>query len=126
MKMQAIRKYLKTVGEYREIVGIAADETKRIERKTVQGKILPLVDYDITERMAYDICKKAGLLSPSYEQLGRQRLGCWFCHNQRIGELKSLRKNFPDLWGRLLEMQADTAISFKPGATLFDLDKRFA
>ena len=125
MKMQAIRKYLKTFGEYREIVGIAADETKRIEKKTVQCKILPLVDYGITEAMAYDICRKAGLLSPAYEQLNRQRLGCWFCHNQRIGELKALRKNSPDLWGYLLRMQADTTISFKSGATLFDLDKRF-
>ena len=126
MKMQPIHKYLKSVGEYREIVGIAADETKRIERKTVQGKILPLVDYGITEAMAYDICRKAGLLSPAYDLLSRQRLGCWFCHNQRIGELKALRKNSPDLWGRLLKMQADTTISFTSRATLFDLDKRFA
>lgn len=126
MKMQAIRKYQKAVGEYREIVGIAADETKRIKRKTVQDKILPLVQYGITEAMAYDICRKAGLLSPAYEQLNRQRLGCWFCHNQRIGELRTLRKNSPELWGRLLEMQADTTISFKSRATLFDLDKRFS
>lgn len=126
MKMKTIREYKKTVGECVEIVGIAADETKRIERKTVQGKILPLVDYGITEAMAYDICRKAGLLSPVYEQLSRPRCGCWFCHNQRIGELKALRKNNPDLWGRLLEMQADTTISFKSRATLFDLDKRFA
>lgn len=126
MKMKAIREYKKTVGECMEIVGIAADKKKRIERKTVQGKILPLVDYGITEAMAYDICRKAGLLSPAYEQLNRERLGCWFCHNQRIGELKSLRRNSPDLWGRLLEMQADTTISFKFNATLFDLDKRFA
>ena len=126
MKMQAIRKYKKTVGDHIEIVGIAADETKRIERKTVQGKILPLVDYGITEAMAYDICRKVGLLSPAYEQLNRERLGCWFCHNQRIGELKLLRKKQPQLWGRLLEMQADTTISFNSRATLFDLDKRFA
>lgn len=126
MKRKAICEYMKTVGECMEIVGIAADETKRIERKTVQGKILPLVDYGITEAMAYDICRKVGLLSPAYESLNRERLGCWFCHNQRIGELKSLRKHHPDLWGRLLEMQADTTISFKPKATLFDLDRRFS
>lgn len=99
MKMAAINKYKKTLGEHIEIVGIAADETKRIGKITVQGKILPLVDYGITEAMAYDICRQAGLLSPAYEQLNRQRLGCWFCHNQRIRELKTLREKHPDLWG---------------------------
>ena len=39
---------------------------------------------------------------------------------------KALRSNSPDLWGRLLEMQADTTISFTSRATLFDLDERFA
>ena len=125
MKMKAIREYRKTVGECVEIVGIAADETRRIERKTVQGKILPLVDYGITEAMAYDICRQAGLLSPAYEQLNRQRLGCWFCHNQRIGELKALREKYPDLWGRLLQMQADTIVSFHKNKRLQELDKIF-
>jgi 3'-phosphoadenosine 5'-phosphosulfate sulfotransferase (PAPS reductase)/FAD synthetase len=125
MKMSAIRKYFRSVGEYQEIVGIACDETKRIETKTVRGKILPLVDYGITEAMAYDICEKAGLLSPAYKQFNRQRLGCWFCHNQKIGGLKLLRKKHPDLWGWLLEMQADSSVSFRPNATVFDLDKRF-
>lgn len=96
-----------------------------LAKKTVQGKILPLVDYGITEAMAYDICRQAGLLSPAYKQLNRQRLGCWFCHNQRIGELKNLREKHPDLWGRLLKMQADTAISFHKNKTVQELDKRF-
>lgn len=45
LKVRPIQAHIKTLGEFTEIVGIAADETKRIERKTVAGKILPLVEW---------------------------------------------------------------------------------
>lgn len=92
LKVRPIQAHIKTLGEFTEIVGIAADETKRIERKTVAGKILPLVECGITEAQAFDVCRSRGLLSPGYNG-GRERLGCWFCHNQRVGELKRLYKD---------------------------------
>lgn len=52
LKVRPIQAHIKTLGEFTEIVGIAADETKRIERKTVAGKILPLVECGITEAQA--------------------------------------------------------------------------
>ena len=42
LKMRPIAEWKKKTGEFTQIVGIAADETARIERKTVQGKMLPL------------------------------------------------------------------------------------
>lgn len=89
LKVRPIQAHIKALGEFTEIVGIAADETNRIERKTVAGKILPLVECGITEAQAFDVCRSRGLLSPGYNG-GRERLGCWFCHNQRVGELKRL------------------------------------
>lgn len=126
LKMKSIRQYKKSIGEHLEIVGIAADEKERIKRKTVQGKLLPLVEYGITEQMTYDICRKEGLLSPAYEKLHRQRLGCWFCHNQRVGELKSLRNNHPKFWQKLLKMQTETSVSFTHKSSLLDFEKRFS
>ena len=38
LKVRPIQAHIKTLGEFTEIVGIAADETNRIERKTVAGK----------------------------------------------------------------------------------------
>ena len=75
LKIRPLQKFTKTLGDYTEIVGIAADEEKRIQRKTVSGKILPLVERGITEAGAADICKRRGLLSPAYNG-GRTRLGC--------------------------------------------------
>lgn len=75
LKVRPIQAHIKTLGDFTEIVGIAADETNRIERKTVAGKILPLVEYGITEAQAFDVCRSRGLLSPGYNG-GRARLGC--------------------------------------------------
>jgi 3'-phosphoadenosine 5'-phosphosulfate sulfotransferase (PAPS reductase)/FAD synthetase len=124
LKIRPIEKWQKTAGEYKSIVGIAVDEKKRQTRSTVIGKILPLVEYGITEAEAFEICRRAGLLSPAYNG-GRQRLGCWFCHNQLIGELLRLRREHPYLWGRLLEMEKDSFRTFKPSATLSDFEERF-
>ena len=125
LKIRPIQKWQKDAGDYVSIVGIAADEEKRIVRATVKGAVLPLVDYGITEAEAFDICRKADLLSPAYNN-GRERLGCWFCHNQRIGELRRLRLEYPDLWLRLLEMEKDSFRTFKPGKTVSDFEDRFS
>ena len=124
LKVRPLRAYLKTLGEFTEIVGIAADETNRIERKTVAGKILPLVECGITEAGARDICKARGLYSPAYNG-GRERLGCWFCHNQRVAELKRLYYEHPELWEKLAELDRASPVTFKPDKTLSDFERRF-
>lgn len=125
LKVRPINAWSKTAGEYMQVVGIAADETKRIKRKTETGKFLPLVKYGITEAQAFDICRENGLLSPAYNG-GRKRLGCWFCHNQRIRELRRLRLEHPDLWGRLMELDTISPCRFTQRETLHDFDKRFS
>jgi 3''-phosphoadenosine 5''-phosphosulfate sulfotransferase (PAPS reductase)/FAD synthetase and related enzymes len=131
LKVRPMNAWRKIQGECTQIVGIAADETKRIERSTVKGKILPLVDYGIVEAEAAEICRKTDLLSPAYNG-DRQRLGCWFCHNQRLGELRRLRTEHPALWGKLMALDKDSPVTFKPpprrgypGVTVRDLDTRF-
>ena len=125
LKTRPIRRWAKSVGEYVSIVGIAADEPKRIQRALDKGQILPLVEHGITEAQAMEICRKHDLLSPAYNG-GRCRLGCWFCHNQRISELRRLRSEHPELWARMLELDADSPVTFKPSATVTDFDERFA
>lgn len=125
LKMPPIKRWAKTAGEYVEIVGIAADETRRAEKKTTSGKYLPLVEQGIKEAEAFDICKCEGLLSPAYNK-GRTRLGCWFCHNQRVSELRRLRKEYPHLWERLLALDAVSPHKFKPEKTVADFEARFA
>lgn len=60
LKVNVVTKWAKSVGEHIQILGIAADETKRIGHKTNQGKFLPLVEWGITEAECFDICRRGG------------------------------------------------------------------
>ena len=104
-------------------IGIAADEPSRFHTLT-DTKRSPLVEYDWTESMCREWCKKNGLLTPIYTTALRG--GCWFCHNQGVNQLRKLRKNYPDLWSLLLKWDKDSSVTFKAdGHTVRDYDKRF-
>lgn len=60
LKVRPITKWQQLAGEYTAVVGIAADEEKRIHRKTEKDKFLPLVQYGITENEAFRICSRGG------------------------------------------------------------------
>ena len=134
LKMEAIKKINRsqTIQVERErssqivqILGIAADEPKRIERHSKRDDvILPLVEIGWTEAMCREWCEQNDLLSPIYTTATRG--GCWFCHNQGVDQLRLLRKQYPELWKLLLKWDKDSPTTFKPdGHTVHDFDKRF-
>lgn len=110
---------------FNQILGIAADEPKRIERHSKRDNvILPLVEIGWTEAICREWCEQNDLLSPIYTTATRG--GCWFCHNQSVDQLRLLRKNYPDLWALLLKWDKDSPVTFKPdGHTVHDFDRRF-
>lgn len=103
--------------------GIAADEAQRVERW--KGKLmLPLAAIGWDEAYCLRWCEENDLLSPTYTTSPRS--GCWFCHNQRVDQLRLLRKNYPDLWALMLKWDADSPITFRAdGHTVHDFDRRF-
>lgn len=106
-----------------EYIGIAADEPNRFHNLT-KTKLSPLIEIGWTEADCRAWCKENGLLSPIYMQTARG--GCWFCHNQRLEQLRQLKKQYPDLWALLLKWDADSPVSFHAdGHTVHDFDKRF-
>lgn len=107
------------------LMGIAADEPKRIERhKGKPNVILPLVEAGWTEQKCWEWCEENDLLSPIYTTATRG--GCWFCHNQGVNQLRLLRKNYPEYWKILLKWDIDSPVCFKPdGHTVHDYDRRF-
>ena len=62
-----------------------------------------LEKYGYTEKMAYELCKEYGLLSPLYE-MGGMRQGCFFCPNAHIKEFARLQRDYPSLWQELLDL----------------------
>ena len=86
-----------------QYIGIASDEQERLLR--LDGARISLLEkYNFTEKDAMELCKKAGLLSPVYAFTDRG--GCWFCPNAKRDELRHLYDHHPDLWTRMLELQA--------------------
>ncbi len=103
-KLPPIEKYKKTLPKGTIIyIGIAKDEQERLLRLDA-GRVSLLDKYGYTEQDAKDLCVKHGLLSPIYEFTDRG--GCWFCPNAKEKELRHLYDYHPDLWKRMLELQA--------------------
>lgn len=134
LKLRAISRYYKQIREsVTQFVGIAYDEPVRWERMvkkdTVRVKSRSLLfEQKLTEQDAFQICKRYDLLSPMYTSGDEiYRGGCWFCPKQCLADLYSLWKNYPELYGKLLEMEPDSFNTFKPnGVTLSSLAERFA
>ena len=107
-----------------QYLGIAADEPERIARHQKPGFKLPLVEIGWDEAYCRQWCEENDLLSPIYTTSTRG--GCWFCHNQGVGQLRLLRKTYPDLWALLLKWDEDSPTTFKAdGHTVNDYDLRF-
>lgn len=55
-----------------------------------------------------------------------KRVSCWCCPLQRLSELRTLRKHYPELWQELIDMDSRTAYKFKPDYSVEQLERRFA
>lgn len=104
-------------------LGIASDEPNRFHDLT-ETKKSPLVETGWDEAYCRQWCEENDLLSPIYTIATRG--GCWFCHNQGVGQLRLLRKNYPDLWALMLKWDTDSPVTFKAdGHTVHDFNRRF-
>lgn len=103
-KLPPIERYKRTLPKGTiSYIGIAKDEQERLMRLDAE-RISLLDKYGYTEHDAKDLCVRHGLLSPIYEFTDRG--GCWFCPNAKEKELRHLYDHHPDLWKRMLELQA--------------------
>lgn len=121
-------------------IGMAADETKRLEREYNQNPNHrhPLVEWGWTEADCLAYCYRNGYHwsigereSGLYDQF--KRVSCWCCPLQQIGELRVLWTLYPELWQQLekwddavLTKQGHCQTEFKRGYTVRDLANRFS
>lgn len=128
-KISAIKKFIQSIGESVQYVGIAADEPKRI--KNEDGKTYPLVEWGMTEKDCLQYCyfngwdwKESGI--DLYSIL--DRVSCWCCANKNNKELQNIYKYLPDYWEMLKGMQSriDRPYKGNHGKSIFDFDREFA
>lgn len=136
LKINLIEAHLKDLREHYDLIqyiGIAADEDYRMERENNQdpNHRHPLRDWGWTEEDAMQYCLGKGYnWEGLYEifrdkKTGRAKVSCWCCPLQSYDNLRNLRRHFPDLWGRLLELDTKQWQTFAHGYSVADLDQRF-
>lgn len=125
MKLQALDSYSKDNYIY---VGIASDEKRRIEKQKNPRKLMPLVEWNMTEIECLEYCHSHGY---SWVENGIElyrildRVSCWCCKNKNLKELNNYYKYLPKYWEKLKDLQAKTDRPFKNNMTIFDLEERF-
>lgn len=107
-----------------EFHGIAFDEKERTSNNAGRNIKYPLVEWQITERQALDYCYSKGLdWGGLYEKM--HRVSCWCCPLSRIGELRVLHNEFPELWQELEEMDKKSFRKFRSDYSVAELSERW-
>lgn len=110
-----------------QYIGIAYDEKHRVQasKQRLRTVETPLVEWQITERQALDYCYSKGLdWGGLYEKF--HRVSCWCCPLSRIGELRVLYNDFPELWKELEEMDKKSFRKFRSNYSVAELREKFA
>lgn len=129
LKIQVISRYIRMLEKdftVYEMVGLAADEQKRIEKANNQNPNHrhPLAEWGWTEADCLKYCYDHGFdWGGLYEIF--HRASCWCCPLQSLDELRKLRKCFPDLWAKLLDMEHRTWRTFRADYSVDELEIRF-
>jgi 3'-phosphoadenosine 5'-phosphosulfate sulfotransferase (PAPS reductase)/FAD synthetase len=137
MKTQHIAAHLKELREQYNVIqyiGIAADEDYRLEREQNQdpGHRHPLREWGWNEDKALRFCYDRGYYWEGLYELkrnpktGKARVSCWCCPLQSYDDLRILRRHFPSLWDRLLELDSRQGKPYQHGYSVADFDRRFA
>lgn len=108
-KNKTIERYLKEQygQDYKEFIGIAYDEEARIEKERNEHKLLPLVDWKMTEQHCLEYCYNSGFY---WEENGVRlydildRVSCWCCANKNKKELENMRIYLPDYYLRYIAL----------------------
>jgi 3'-phosphoadenosine 5'-phosphosulfate sulfotransferase (PAPS reductase)/FAD synthetase len=126
LKINALDKYNRQNNAHINYIGIAFDETERLEKERAEDKRFPLAEWGITEAECLQGCYDAGFdWGGMYEHL--DRLSCKYCKNKNLKELRNIRKYYPEVWEDLKDYQSRTDRPYKgEGKSVFDLEKRFA
>ena len=124
-KLKAIEKYSKGCYEY---IGIAADEHNRIKKERKPNKIMPLVEWGMTEADCLAYCYNNGYnwLEDGIDLYSiLDRVSCWCCANKNIKELRNYYLYLPTYWNKVKYLQCRTERNIKPNYSVFDLERKF-
>ena len=126
LKTKVLNNYFKELRKDYEIieyVGIAVDEPRR-----KRDKVYPLIEWNMTEKDCLNYCYDRGFTWGGLYEIW-DRVSCWCCPLQSLGDLRKLRQHRPELWIKLKEMNRDISKTLRPNfqinKSLTDIERRF-
>lgn len=139
-KLTAIQRFKESLNDdVTDYVGIAVDEPERFSKAKNKGKIMPLVEWNMTEADCLEYCRSQGFAWEEstttqietvdlYDIL--DRVSCWCCANKNLRELRNIYKYLPQYWQRLKDMQDKIDRPFKGyykgnPIGIYELEQRF-
>ena len=128
LKKDVIKRYFREhqvpLKERIEYHGIAYDEQQRAKKNSEKIVKYPLINFKMTGkdalRYSYDKGFDFGGLYNKFV-----RVSCWCCPLKRLGEMKVLYLEYPQLWKKLKEMDAKSRRRFRMDYTLEELEAKF-
>ena len=128
-KVECINRHTRDCIQY---IGFAYDERRRVDSGNLSRDksrhSYPLIRWRMTEAQCLAYCRRRGFDWGGLYDLF-QRVSCFCCPLQRIGELKTLRSEFPELWAKMLHWErqmGDHCRGFKGTNFVRDYEVRFA
>lgn len=125
-----ISKYLKQQygQDYKEYVGIASDEIRRIEKERNEHKLLPLVEWSMTEADCLEFCYSRGYFWEEnnvrlYDIL--DRVSCWCCANKNKKELNNMYLYLREYYYKRIELLKQIKANNKNGAVVKNAKEQF-
>jgi len=108
-----------------EYHGIAYDEKERCKNNKNRNIKYQLVEWKVTEKQALEYCYRKGF---DWDGLYKifDRVSCFCCPLQRIGELRLLYRRYKDLWKIIEDMDTKSYRKFRSDYTVEELSNRFA
>jgi 3'-phosphoadenosine 5'-phosphosulfate sulfotransferase (PAPS reductase)/FAD synthetase len=120
-KINKIKQYLAQFRPYNQMIGYTTDEMKRVDKSarqlTKQKRLFfrntfPLIERGISEKRALEICKSYGFNWDGLYDIF-DRVSCWCCPLQGVGDLVKLKIHLPEMYARLQEMNSRSPNQFK-------------
>lgn len=132
IKRQLINNYYQSLDRFVvEYVGIAADETHRIDIEPHKNyaKSYPLIKWNMSEKDCLEYCYNHNIY---WRQNGIRlydildRVSCMHCQQKNLKELRNIRKHLTELWESFKCWQENIPYPYRSdGCTIQDLDRRF-
>ena len=102
-KVNAIENFGKKFKNKVNCLGIAFDETERVQKD--KSLRYPLIEWGWTEEKCLDYLQEKGLINDLYKHFSR--IGCWMCPKQSSYSRYMLWKHYPKLWGLFKIMESE-------------------